>query len=136
MKLIPLIFFLFTCYPLMAQEIPKDSLENKIYAVVDKTAEFPGGQNKFYKFVGKNMRYPADARRKGIEGKVFIRFVIEKDGNITQTEIVKGISEELDMEAKRVIEAMPKWSAGEKDGQKVRQVYTLPIQFKLAGKKR
>ncbi len=136
MKLISLISSLFTCYSLMAQEMPKDSLENKIYAVVDKTAEFPGGQDKFYKFFSKNMRYPADARRKGIESKVFVRFVIEKDGSITQTEIVKGVSEDLDMEAKRVINAMPKWSAGEKDGHKVRQVYTLPIQFKLAGRKR
>jgi periplasmic protein TonB len=136
MKQISLIFFHFLCYPLIAQETPKDSLENKVYAVVEKTAEFPGGQDKFYKFFNKNMRYPADARRKGIEGNVFVRFIIEKDGAITNTEIVKGVSEDLDMEAKRVINAMPNWSAGEKDGRKVRQMYTLPIQFKLAGRKR
>jgi periplasmic protein TonB len=131
MKSLFYIFFIFYSPVLIAQEITKDSLENEPYAVVDKTAEFAGGQDKFYKYASKIMRYPPDARRKGIEGIVYVRFIIEKDGSITHSEIVKGVSEDLDLEAIRVIDSMPKWIAGEKNGRKVRQVYTMPIKFKL-----
>jgi protein TonB len=104
---------------------------NKVYTFVDKTAEFRGGMEKFYQFIGKTLNYPVDARRKGIQGRVFVKFVIEPDGKITNVETVKGVYPSLNAEAERVIRESPKWIPAELQGRKVRQAYTLPMVFKL-----
>jgi len=105
---------------------------NKIFTFVEQSAEFVGGLEGFYKWLQKNLRYPAAARRMGLEGKVFVKFVIEPTGVISGVEVVKGFNGECDKEAVRVISIMPKWKPGRQSGRAVRQSYQLPIAFKLA----
>lgn len=105
----------------------------EIYTVVEETASPIGGMPQFYKYIGSNMKYPVSARRFGIEGKVFVQFVIEKDGSIKNVKVIKGIGGGCDEEAKRVMENAPNWNPGKQRGKPVKQQYTLPIQFSLGG---
>ena len=115
------------------QEVVKDNGDaNKVFTFVEQPAEFVGGLEGFYKWVQKNLRYPASARRMALEGKVFVKFVIEPTGVISNVEVVKGFNGECDKEAQRVISIMPKWKPGRQSGRAVRQSYQLPIAFKLA----
>lgn len=107
---------------------------DKIFLVVEQSAEPRGGMAAFYKFVSDNIRYPAQARRMNIEGKVFIEFVIDKDGTLNQLKIVKGIGAGCDEEAIRVVSLSPPWSPGKQRGKPVRQRMVLPIYFKLANR--
>ncbi len=90
-----------------------------------------GGMATFYKHLSKELRYPRSATRMGIEGRVFIQFVVEKDGSLSDVVAVKGISEECDLEAIRVIKSYPKWNPGKQRGKPVRVRMILPIYFKL-----
>jgi protein TonB len=87
--------------------------------------------DSFLKYVSKNLKYPAQARRMGVEGKVFVQFVVEKDGSITDIKVVKGIGAGCDEEAVRVLENAPKWKPGKQRGRPVKQRIVLPIVFKL-----
>jgi TonB family protein len=103
-----------------------------VYVSVDNLAEFKGGQKELFRFLGNNVKYPADARENGIEGTVYIGFVIEKDGSITNISLKRGVDPTCNDESMRVIYLMNgKWNAGSDKGQKVRIAYTLPIRFKL-----
>jgi len=102
-----------------------------VFIGVERQAQFPGGFDKMYKFIEKNLKYPPAAKRMGIEGKVFVKFIIERDGSITNISIEKGISGDCDKEAFRLVSVMPKWVPGEQRGQKVRSYYTLPVRFRL-----
>jgi TonB family protein len=102
-----------------------------IYTVVEETASPVGGMPQFYKYIGSTMKYPASARRFGIEGKVFVQFIVENDGKITNVKVIKGIGGGCDEEAQRVMENAPNWNPGRQRGKPVRQRYTLPIQFSL-----
>jgi len=104
---------------------------NQIFLVVEETAAPIGGMPAFYEFVGKKLKYPAQARRMGVEGKVFVEFVIERDGSITDVKAIKGIGAGCDEEAVRVLQSAPKWKAGKQRGKPVRQRMVLPIAFKL-----
>jgi periplasmic protein TonB len=104
---------------------------NTIFTVVEETAAPIGGMSAFYEFVGKKIKYPAQAKRMGIEGKVFVEFVIEKDGSITDVKAIKGIGGGCDQEAERILQAAPKWKPGKQRGKPVRQKMVLPINFKL-----
>ena len=104
---------------------------NQIFLVVEETAAPQGGMPAFYEFVGKKLKYPAQARRMGIEGKVFVEFVIERDGSITDVKAIKGIGAGCDEEAVRVLQSAPKWKPGKQRGKPVRQRMVLPIAFKL-----
>ena len=104
---------------------------NTIFTVVEETAAPIGGMAAFYEFVNKKIKYPAQAKRMGIEGKVFVEFVIEKDGSITDVKAIKGIGGGCDQEAERVLAAAPKWKPGKQRGKPVRQKMVLPINFKL-----
>jgi periplasmic protein TonB len=104
---------------------------NQIFLVVEETAAPIGGMPAFYEFVGKKLKYPAQARRMGIEGKVFVEFVIERDGSITDVKAIKGIGAGCDEEAVRVLQSAPKWKPGKQRGKPVRQRMVLPIAFKL-----
>jgi protein TonB len=106
--------------------------DNQVYTFVEQNAEFPGGTEAMYKFINKNVKYPAQARRMGTEGRVFVGFVINKDGSIVDVGIVKGISAECDKEAMRVVQMMPPWKAGKQNGKAVRVKFILPINFKLS----
>ncbi len=92
---------------------------------------FPGGVSELYKWLSKNIIYPKEAQDKGIQGHVYVQFVVTENGKITQPKILRGVDPILDAEAIRVVNAMPNWIPGKKDGQVVSTSYTLPIQFKL-----
>lgn len=103
----------------------------KIYEAVEQPADFPGGQSALTKWISRNLRYPEAAAAMGVQGRSIVQFVVEKDGSISNTKIVKGIDKELDAEAIRLVKSMPKWKPGRQQGEKVRSYYTLPINFKL-----
>lgn len=110
-----------------------DKPENdSIYQIVDEMPEFPGGEAAMMKFVANNVKYPQEARDKEIDGRVFISFVVEKDGSVSNVKVMRGIGGGCDEEAVRVISAMPKWKPGFKDGKPVRVSYMMPINFKLS----
>lgn len=108
--------------------IPKN---DTIYKVVEQLPEYPGGTAKMLTFISENIKYPQSAMEKGIEGKCYIQFVIDVDGSITNVELLRGFDEECDAEALRVVNLMPKWKPGKKDGKPVRVNYMIPVAFKL-----
>ena len=110
---------------------PSAEDNSDVFNVVEKMPEFEGGMDGMMSFLQKNIKYPAEAKEKGMEGRVIVQFVVNKDGSITDAKIVKSVSPELDAEALRVVKAMPKWTPGEQRGEKVRVQFTLPVQFKL-----
>jgi protein TonB len=112
-------------------EVEEKEDPNQIFLVVEETAAPTGGMPAFYEYVGKKLKYPAQARRMGIEGKVFVEFVIEKDGTITDVKAIKGIGAGCDEEAVRVLQSAPKWKPGKQRGKPVRQRMVLPIAFRL-----
>lgn len=108
----------------------EDTGEADIFQVVEDMPSFPGGNVQ--KWIAKNVKYPVLAMENGIQGKVYIQFVIEKDGSITDTKVIRGVDASLDKEAIRVINSMPKWKPGKQRGKPVRVSYTLPINFQLS----
>jgi periplasmic protein TonB len=104
---------------------------DQIFLVVEESATPKGGMAAFYKYVGDKMKYPAQARRMGVEGKVFVEFVINRDGSITDVKAIKGIGAGCDEEAVRVVQSAPPWNPGKQRGKPVRQRYVVPIIFKL-----
>lgn len=96
-----------------------------------QSAEYPGGMEEMYKFLYKKIKYPRSAKKRGKQGKVFMEFVIDKEGNVTHTKVLKTFDEECADEALRAIEAMPKWTPGEQYGYKVNVRFKIPIKFEL-----
>lgn len=107
--------------------------EPEIFHIVDQQPEFPGGIAEFYKYVVRELKYPKEARKRGIEGKVFIQFVVNKDGSIDAVNAVKNIGGGCDEEAVRVIKNAPDFYPGMQDGKPVYVKMILPINFKLSG---
>ena len=105
--------------------------EAEIFTVVEEMPEFPGGPSEMMKFLANNLTYPEQARRQKIEGRVFVNFVVEKDGAVSNVTILRGIGAGCDEEAIRVVELMPKWTPGYQRGQAVRVSFNLPIKFAL-----
>jgi periplasmic protein TonB len=105
--------------------------ENKVFTVVEQQPEFDGGYEGMMNFIKKNMKYPASARRMGIDGTVFVTFVVGKDGSINDVKVLRGISADCDKEAVRVVQAMPNWKPGKQNGKPVLVRFNLPIKFKL-----
>lgn len=103
-------------------------------AKVDVMPVFPGGEDELYKFLQENIKYPQLAKETNISGTVYIYFVIETDGSVSDVRLVKGIRGGCDEEALRVVKMMPKWSPGRLDGKAVRVSYALPIVFSLINK--
>ena len=110
----------------------EDAEMPKVFDVVENMPEFPGGMTAMMQFLAENVCYPEAAEKAGTQGRVIATFIVEKDGSITNIKIVKSVSEELDAEAKRVIEAMPNWKPGKQSGEPVRVKYTIPITFRLS----
>jgi len=104
---------------------------DSIYQIVEQMPEFPGGTEKMMDYLSNNIKYPEEAKEKGISGRVFLSFVIEKDGSVSNVKVAKGIGKLCDDEAVRVVKAMPKWKPGMQKGKPVRVNYMLPITFKL-----
>lgn len=131
--LITLVLILF-CLPLQAQTVQTDSSstpDHLIYTVVQQQPEFPGGMNKLGKYISENLQYPEAAQAAKLAGRVFIRFLITKQGAIEQVKVLKGVSREIDAEAIRMVASMPNWIPGKVDGQTVDCFYNLPINFSV-----
>ena len=105
--------------------------ENGIHQVCEEMPEFPGGMQECMKWLGKNIKYPTTAQEKGIQGRVIMQFVVERDGSITEPKVVRGVDPDLDKEALRVISIMPNWKPGKHKGEAVRVKYTLPVMYRL-----
>lgn len=105
--------------------------EEQIFLVVENMPEYPGGEEAMYQFIGQNIEYPRMAKENGICGRVFISFVVERDGSVTDVKILRGIGGGCDEEAVRVIKKMPRWSPGKQRGKPVRVQYRMPIKFTL-----
>ena len=109
----------------------EDAEANTIFTVVEDEPEFPGGTKALMEFISKNLRYPAFAAENGIQGRVTLSFVVEKDGSVTDIQEMRSPSEDLTKEAKRVVQSMPKWKPGKQRGKPVRVKYMLPVTFRL-----
>ena len=114
-----------------AQVIEPDVPVEQVYTIVEQMPEFPGGQDELMKYLSKKVKYPPLALRMGVEGTVYVAFVVTKEGTIDAVSVVKGISKECDEEAARVIGSMPAWKAGKQNGRAVPVKYTLPVRFKI-----
>lgn len=114
-------------------EPPSDQGSNEVFTIVEVMPEFPGGQEALNAFIAKNLKYPEQAVEDGIEGMVFVTFVVEKDGKISGARVLRGIGGGCSEEALRVVRRMPNWNPGTQRGEAVRVQYNLPIRFKLAG---
>lgn len=110
---------------------PEPEVEDQIFEVVEKEAQYPGGPEAMLKYLRQNVEYPPIAQDNGIQGRVYIEFVVEKDGTPTQFKILKGVDPALDKEALRVAKTMKKWIPGEQQGKKVRSKFKLPVLFRL-----
>lgn len=117
--------------PMQMEE--EESGETEIFTVVEESPGFPGGDVKRIQFLQDNIRYPQMARESGIQGTVYVTFVVEKDGSVTDVRILRGIGGGCDEEAIRVIRAMPKWNPGKQRGKPVRVQFNMPIKFTLQG---
>ncbi|WP_304235342.1 energy transducer TonB [Jiulongibacter sediminis] len=105
--------------------------EEEIFTAVEQQPEFPGGTSEMYKYIGNNIKYPAAAQRANVSGRVFVKFVVEKDGSIGKIDVLKGIGFGCDEEAIRVIKSMPKWNPGRQNGKNVRVWFTMPVFYQL-----
>lgn len=101
------------------------------YNVVDQMPEFPGGMDKLLLFINDNMQYPAQARKKGIQGKVVVQFIVDENGYITEPNILRSVEPSLDKEALRITKMFPQWKPGTLKGKAVKVKYTVPVAFKL-----
>ena len=114
-----------------AQKTVVAKKNQQVFDVVEKMPEYPGGQAALFEYLSTNVKYPVDAEKQKIQGRVLVTFVVNTDGSITDIEVVKKAFPSLDAEAVRVISGMPKWIPGEQKGQKVRVKYTVPLSFNL-----
>ena len=114
-----------------AQKTVVSQKNDQIFDVVEQMPEYPGGMQALFEFLKENIKYPEDAQKQKVEGRVLAKFVVETDGSISNIEVVKHAFPSLDAEAVRVIQAMPKWSPGKQKGQAVRVKFVVPINFNL-----
>lgn len=107
--------------------------EQTIFIVVEESASFPGGIQEMMNFIKDNLKYPQQARETGTQGKVFVSFVVEKDGSLTDVKVLRDIGSGCGEEAVRVVKSMPKWKPAKQRGKPVRMQFNLPVAFTLAG---
>lgn len=105
--------------------------EEEPFVSVEQMPQFPGGNTELMKYIANNLKYPTIAAENGIEGRVIVRFVVGKDGRVSNIEIQRGLDSSCDKEARRVVESMPRWTPGRQNGREVPVYFTLPILFKL-----
>jgi protein TonB len=114
-----------------------DTLKGKaadtlVFAAVQQSPQFPGGLTEFYHYVMKTVRYPAQSKSNKTQGRVIVTMIVEKDGSISHTKVIRSVAPDLDREALRVINSSPKWQPGIQNGKPVRVMYSIPISFALA----
>ena len=111
--------------------VDEEVVEQEIFKIVEEMPSFPGGEAKLMEYVSKNIKYPQIARETGIQGRVFVNFVVEPDGSVSNVTVLRGIGGGCDEEAMRVVKNMPKWKPGKQRGKAVRVQYMLPVNFRL-----
>jgi len=114
-----------------AKEEKEDAEEAQVFFIVEEMPEFPGGEAALRSFIAKSINYPVIAQENGIQGKVYVTFVVDRDGGISEAKIARGVDPSLDKEALRVVNSLPKWKPGKQRGKPVRVSYTVPISFVL-----
>ena len=110
---------------------PKKVFTGKVYDIVEQMPSFPGGPAELMKWLSSHVQYPAIAQENGVQGRVIVAFVVEKDGSVTDVTVVRSVDPSLDKEAARVVRQMPKWIPGKQNGAAVRVKYNVPVTFKL-----
>ena len=128
-----LLFILMLCFTALATAGAQQTEKplGNVYDIVDVMPQFPGGQGELMKFLRNNVKYPAEAQKKKIEGRVIVTFVVNKKGRIIDPTVERSAHPLLDAEALRVIKRMPKWTPGRMNGESVNVKFRLPITFKL-----
>ena len=114
-----------------AQKTVVSQTNQKVFDAVEQMPEYPGGMQAMIEFLQTNMKYPEDAAKQKVEGRVMVQFVVETDGSISDVHVAKQVFPSLDAEAIRVVQAMPKWTPGMDKGRVVRVKYNLPIVFRM-----
>ena len=112
-------------------EPPKHEAENKVFDIVEQQPLFPGGPAALMKYLSENTKYPVVAQENGVQGRVTVQFVVEKDGSISDVHVLRGVDPSLDKEAVRVVKSMPRWTPGKQNGITVRVNYRVPVLFRL-----
>lgn len=134
-KLFGLFLVLLVCLPSFAQQKPVEKVDSDgVYLMPDQLPEFPGGIQAMMKFLSTNIKYPVEAQKKGISGRVIVQFVIMEDGTLDQAKVIRGVDPLLDEEALRVVKSMPKWKPRMDRGEAVKVRFTAPIMFNLSRK--
>jgi TonB family protein len=110
--------------------------DEEVFVFVEELPEFPGGSEARLKFLQENLNYPQQAKEKGIQGTVYVKFVVEKDGSISDAKIIRGIGAGCDEEVLRVVKLMPKWKPGKQRGKAVRVYFNMPVKFTLTKEKK
>ena len=113
-----------------AQKTVVSQSKQNVYDVVEQMPEFPGGMPAMIEFLQTNLKYPSDAKKQNVGGRVLVMFVVETDGTISNVRVAKNVFPSLDAEAVRVVKAMPKWNPGKEKGKPVRVNFSLPIVYK------
>ncbi len=122
---------------IVTEEAPKPqaaaapAVENKVFDVVEQMPSFPGGNGALMSYLSSNVKYPVVAQENGVQGRVVVSFVVEKDGSITDVQVVRSVDPSLDREAARVVRSMPRWNPGKQNGSAVRVKYNVPVSFRL-----
>ncbi|MBR3984391.1 MAG: M56 family metallopeptidase [Bacteroidaceae bacterium] len=130
---LPVTFRLSGDAPKQATEAKQpEATDDKIFQVVEERPQFPGGDAELMKFINANVKYPKEAQEQGKQGRVIVVFVVEKDGSITDAEVLKPVDPLLDAEALRIVNMMPKWTPGKQRGKEVRVRFTIPVTFRLS----
>lgn len=119
---------------IQAPKAVEEAPQEETFVIVEQMPEFPGGQAALMQYLSSNINYPEECRKMGVEGKVFVKFIIDKSGSIYDPQILRGVADGklLEKEALRVVNAMPKWKPGKQKGKEVSVYFTLPISFKLS----
>ena len=110
---------------------PKPEVATKVFDVVEEMPSFPGGNGALMSYLNSNTKYPVVAQENGVQGRVIISFVVERDGSISDVKVARSVDPSLDREAQRVVKSMPRWSPGKQNGSTVRVKYTVPVVFRL-----
>ena len=117
--------------PVVVQKEEEEEEETKVFYIVEEMPEFPGGEVALRKWIAGEIKYPVIAQENGIQGKVYVTFVVGKDGSISNAVVARGVDPSLDKEALRVVNQLPKWKPGKQRGKPVNVSYTVPINFVL-----
>lgn len=123
------LMFLVAGFSTQAQEQQKK--QGDVYMIVDQMPEYPGGEAALKKLLVENIKYPDQAKKDGVQGKVYVSFVVDENGSVQDAKVIRGVNSELDAEALRVVKLLEKWTPGKEKGKAVKVQFTVPINFAL-----